>query len=129
MITKEKQRTQLLEFMQESLKKIEMREQEADDNSYDAPKQLMLLTGRRLILENTIVFLSNEHVDQEQASNWTHRIKEKNEWLKHELERHRIRRKENRLPISFIHAKRLGEYEQSRSILSKIEEICSKLDD
>ena len=125
MITKEKQRTQILEFMQESLKKIEMREQEADDNSYDAPKHLMVLTGRRMLLENSIVFLSNEHIDQEQAENHLNRLKEKKEWLKHELERHRIRRKENRLPISYLHAKRMGQYEQSRSILSKVEEICS----
>lgn len=125
MITKEKQRTQILEFMQESLKKIGIREQEADDNSYDAPKRLMVLTGRRMLLENTIVFLSNEHIDQEQAANYLNRIKEKKEWLKHELERTRIRRKENRLPISLLHAQRIGQYEQSRSILSKVEEICS----
>ena len=125
MITKEKQRTQILEFMQESLKKIGIREQEADDNSYDAPKHLMVLTGRRMLLENSIVFLSNEHIDQEQAANHLNRIKEKKEWLKHELERHRIRRKENHLPISLLHAQRLGQYEQSRSILSKVEEICS----
>jgi len=125
MITKEKQRTQILEFMQESLKKIEMREQEADDNSYDAPKHLMVLTGRRMLLENSIVFLSNEHIDQEQAENHLNRLKEKKEWLKQELERHRIRRKENRLPISLLHAQRLGQYEQSRSILRKVEEICS----
>ena len=125
MITKEKQRTQILEFMQESLKKIGIREQEADDNSYDAPKHLMVLTGRRMLLENTIVFLSNEHIDQEQAANHLNRIKEKKEWLKHELERHQIRRKENRLPISLLHAQRIGQYEQSRSILSKVEEICS----
>lgn len=125
MITKEKQRTQILEFMQESLKKIEMREQEADDNSYDAPKHLMVLTGRRMLLENSIVFLSNEHIDQEQAENHLNRLKEKKEWLKQELERHRIRIKENRLPISLLHAQRLGQYEQSRSILRKVEEICS----
>ena len=125
MITKEKQRTQILEFMQESLKKIEEREQKADDNSYDAPKHLMVLTGRRMLLENSIVFLSNEHIDQEQAANHINRLKEKKEWLKNELERHRIRRKENRLPISYLHAKRIGQYEQSRSILSKVEEICS----
>ena len=125
MITKEKQRTQILEFMQESLKKIEMREQEADDNSYDAPKHLMVLTGRRMLLENSIVFLSNEHIDQEQAENHLNRLKEKKEWLKQELERHRIRIKENRLPISLRHAQRLGQYEQSRSILRKVEEICS----
>jgi|MDTC01.3.fsa_nt_gb hypothetical protein len=125
MITKEKQRTQILEFMQESLKKIEMREQEADDNSYDAPKHLMVLTGRRMLLENSIVFLSNEHIDQEQAENHLNRLKEKKEWLKQELERHRIRRKENHLPISLLHAQRIGQYEQSSSILSKVEEICS----
>ena len=125
MITKEKQRTQILEFMQESLKKIEEREQKADDNSYDAPKRLMVLTGRRMLLENSIVFLSNEHIDQEQAANHINRLKEKKEWLKNELERHRIRRKENRLPISLLHAQRLGQYEQSRSILSKVEAICS----
>ena len=121
MITKEKQRTQILEFMQESLKKIEEREQKADDNS----KHLMVLTGRRMLLENSIVFLSNEHIDQEQAANHINRLKEKKEWLKNELERHRIRRKENRLPISLLHAQRLGQYEQSRSILSKVEAICS----
>lgn len=128
MITKEKQRTLILEYLQKCLKNIEKREQKADDNSYDAPKHLMILTGRRMLLENSIVFLSNEHADQEQVANHINRLKEKKEWLRQELERHRIRRKENRLPISLLHAQRLGEYEQSRSILSEVEAICSEID-
>jgi len=126
MIT-EDEHPQLIEFLGESLEIIEKREEDADDNTYDAPKRMMVLTGRRLILENSMVFLTTA-LDPCDWNTYISRLKLQSEAMKTDLHLYRERRKELKLPISLRHAKRLGQYEQTQSIIRKVEEICSEID-
>ena len=99
------------------LMQIDKMEIEADNNDYDSPKRMALLTGRRFAYQR------GKNLNGLQPKELIEQYTARSEKLRIEIEEHRGRRKANRLPISLRHARSLGEYNGCRKIIVLLEEI------
>lgn len=99
------------------LLQIDKMEIEADNNDYDSPKRMALLTGRRFACQR------GKNLAGHQPEELIEQYATRSEKLRIEIEEHRERRKAHRLPISLRHARSLGEYNGCRKIIVLLEEI------
>jgi hypothetical protein len=96
------------------LVEIDKMEIEADNNDYDSPKRMALLTGRRFAYQRgkNLIGRDQEYILEQYTTRREH--------LRIEIEEHRVRRKANRLPISLRHARFVGEYNGCSKIIDML---------
>ena len=101
-------------WCEEQIGQVEMTEYEKDNNSYEAPHDLMLLQGKRRVLEKLYATSLSEQPAEclELASKLVNEAREN-------LEEHRAKKKVHN-HFTLVHAKTLGEYSMLCDIERKL---------
>ena len=105
-------------YLEKEMNTLELREEEQDNNSYEAPTNLMIIQGKRRTLEVLYHRMNIQYgrflFDQVEED----LISTINE-LQNELAKRRENKKPN-TPKSLVHARLFGEYDQAQIVLNEL---------